>query len=124
MEFKAGDRISCDLTRGKARTYYIYFLIDPRTYSVFYVGKAADPAYRLYQHWIGKADSPGARSYIRDLLQEGVDPILEIAAVCESNKEAEFRERLFIHAALMAKEPLVNQRKLPSKNFPSFFTNR
>ena len=83
--------------------YTLYRLVDPRTDEVRYVGQTTNtPAVRLSSH-ISAARSgrfPSGRtavaSWIRDLLNLGLRPIIEIAWTTPNKKRVGLTERFLI----------------------------
>lgn len=63
------------------KTVFIYALKEPDTGLIRYVGKAADPVFRLNRHLFrAKKNLEGNHKncWIRSLLDRGVEPVLEI----------------------------------------------
>ncbi len=67
-------------------TTFIYGLFDPRNYSLRYIGKSDNPDLRLKQHMNemkhGKKGNRHMASWIRQLLNEGLEPSIEILEEC------------------------------------------
>ncbi len=82
------------LRRGD-RQQQIYALVDPRDHTTRYVGRSDDVQYRLYHHLHGIGDSRQTRRWIKELLQQGLSPILQILETIEatSNPLEKARER-------------------------------
>jgi DNA-binding XRE family transcriptional regulator len=81
--------------RQANRQHQIYSLIDPRDNTTRYVGRSDDVQYRLYQHLQGIGDSRQTKRWIRELLQQGLAPRLEILETIEvaDNQQARVCER-------------------------------
>lgn len=62
-----------------ATTTFIYALVDPRTREIRYIGKSNDPKTRWQHHvWDSKREKCHRSHWIRSLLSQELEPILEI----------------------------------------------
>lgn len=93
---------------------YIYVLVDPTTAQVRYVGQAANPRTRYYNHLKAKEFGDKA-DWIRSLKATGTYPILYILEACDTSlsyqKETEWIDRLRTQ-----NQGLFNMRLPKSKN--------
>lgn len=78
--------------------YYVYILIDPTTMTPFYVGKGKDERaqYHIKQNQKGKnTENPYKDNVIRQILNEGVLPIIEYVFWSTDEMDAyDFEEKL------------------------------
>jgi len=67
-------------------TEYIYFLIDPNTQDVKYVGKSKDPKKRFRQHIkkLDKSETP-KKKWLLSLFEKKQIPVIKIIEKCEGN---------------------------------------
>lgn len=112
---EVGHRISSLQEASGGDSVHIYCLIDPQTHSVRYVGQTADIRARYRAHFrcdttsgVGKA----VKGWVAGLKQCGLAPILEVLCICDAS-ERRLREKQFIAAAILAREPLLNERLVP-----------
>jgi len=75
-------------------TYSVYGLIDPQTDKVFYVGFAADPKRRKYNHL--RDQSSAAFQKCQDILGSGQSVGLRILGEYPTKFEAKWEERELI----------------------------
>ena len=66
------------------KSTFIYALCDPRTFEVRYVGKSDNPYKRYCEHLIDKTSSYKVR-WIKQLLNNGFNPILQILEQCDDS---------------------------------------
>lgn len=78
-----------------AQVYYIYVLIDPRTYQVKYVGQTHDPKYRYSKHICFQAGKSYRASWLNKLRKLKIKPIMIIIEECDESDWAE-RETYWI----------------------------
>lgn len=78
------------------RKSYVYFLLDPRDGTVFYVGVSSNPARRLDQHMAPS----GSASFRRcdEILDAGLWPTFVLVAECADRIDALWIEREMIYA--------------------------
>lgn len=112
---EVGHRISSLQEASGGDSVHVYCLIDPETYRVRYIGQTIDLRTRYRAHFrcdttsgAGKA----VKSWVTDLKQRGLAPILEVLCVCDHSERRQ-REKQFIAAAILAREPLLNERLVP-----------
>lgn len=116
---EVGDRLyTPQEVRGHSMGY-IYCLIDPRDWSVFYVGKSENPCFRYGQHCRGKSGSNPVELYRQELADVGLVPIFEVLAKCRA-EDAAAVEKSFIHAAILSGERLVNSHHHGRKHIKKF----
>ena len=101
--FDAADACSIKLLDRSTGGYYVYFLIDPRSGSVFYVGKGIRD--RLHCHFREHRQVNGIRNAhkhnrIRDIIDAGYMPVAKI-----------FEDGLHEVAALVLESILIRQLK-------------
>lgn len=90
---------------------FIYGLIDPRSESIRYVGKSANPAHRLSVHLDYKNSRTSMKSkWIHDLAMLGMQPSLVILEDVESG-ESDSAEKKWITYYLEQGSDLVNSNK-------------
>lgn len=74
---------------------YIYFLRDPETSEVRYVGQTFSPEVRKKVHLAGKQGSSKNKQWVNDLSAKGKQPIFEIVEKCDPS-EVDEKEILYI----------------------------
>lgn len=81
--------------------YYVYTYTDPRNNEIFYVGKGKK--YRHTEHLrnvknnlLGKSDNKRKSQRIKDILDSGIEPLIEKVKCDLSNYEAHFFEEELI----------------------------
>lgn len=81
--------------------YYVYTYTDPRNNEIFYVGKGKK--YRHTEHLrnvknnlLGKSDNKRKSQRIKDILDSGIEPLIEKVKCDLSNYEAHFLEEELI----------------------------
>lgn len=98
--------------RQAEKQFHIYALIDPRDNMPRYVGMSDDVEFRFYQHSLRIGIGKQERSWIKELEQSGLSPILEILETIEatdnSHATACERERYWINEKLHAGCSLLN----------------
>lgn len=70
----------------KAKTAYIYALIDPRDNQVRYVGRTVNPDSRLYQH-LKKSTGLAKQLWLAELKAIGLTPKFEILEIVPIKRE-------------------------------------
>jgi len=78
--------------------YYVYSLIDPRTNSIFYIGKGKGK--RMFQHFKEKTDvhsNTEKQSIIKEIINEGFEVISETIAENLSENAAFLLEKILIY---------------------------
>ena len=88
--FQIGDRIESRHDASRLGVC-VYHLIDPRDGHVRYVGSTSEPYKRYCSHISeafrvfhgGRFSRSRKDAWLRDLIGSGVDPVLEVVAVCE-----------------------------------------
>lgn len=77
---------------------YIYYLVDPRTKEVKYVGKTKNPGARYKQHMskLDKTMTPKKR-WLLDLFSKGLKPKMTIAMVVDIDGREEEQYHLDKH---------------------------
>jgi hypothetical protein len=90
-------------------TYDVYFLIDPFTSEVFYVGIAEDYTQRYLQHLQMRDDNAQKNARIAAIKDHGSLPIVYRVMSAEGCKNALEHEAMFIELLLLCNQPLTNQ---------------
>lgn len=70
----------------------IYCLVDPRTSEIRYVGKAINPGKRFYAHVLVHRSNTHKSAWIRQMLKDGIRPILEVLEVIENSNDQDWQE--------------------------------
>ena len=98
------------------RNYFVYELIDPRTDTPRYVGITATPNHRWHSH-IDDSDTQNRekRAWIRELMEEGLVPDMQIIERVRTREEALEREGYWIRHYLRQGIPLTNIAGTPSR---------
>ncbi len=83
-------------------TTHVYHLVDPRCRTIRYIGKTASPRSRLRAHIqeAREAQNTDKKRWIADLLAQGLQPVLVIAATCPSESQARIVESRHCHQHL------------------------
>lgn len=90
-------------------TYEVYFLIDPFTSEVFYVGIAEDYTQRYLQHLQMREDNANKNGRITAIRNCGSLPVVYRMAIAHGSKLALEYEAMFIEIFLLCNQPLTNQ---------------
>lgn len=91
------------------RNTFIYYLIDPITDSVMYVGQSYDPAKRFRNHCSSRA-SKKIRDWVLSLRSKNLRPILSVA------EEVEYRKIFFIERQHIQLQKESNPNILNTQN--------
>ncbi len=78
--------------------YYVYGLIDPRTNSIFYIGKGKGK--RMYQHEKEKEElhtNTEKLSYIKEIQKEGLEVVHEVICADLTEEAALLLERMLVY---------------------------
>ena len=77
--------------------YKIYFLIDPRTGEVRYVGKTTKKlTYRLMNGHMQDSSRTHKTNWIKSLKKEGLLPEIKLVKICESEGRCNYAEEFYI----------------------------
>ena len=76
--------------------FWIYYLRDPRTQLIRYVGRSRNPIRRLKAHLNNEDGNKGKRSWILELKKEGLEPELVFVESVFSMGKAKNRESYHI----------------------------
>lgn len=101
------------------RTYYYYYLKDPDTEVVRYIGITLNPKERYHTHIYNSykdvEKNKWKSNWIKSLLKKGVKPVMEIFDTYETDcvDDAYAREEQFINEHFLKGIPLVNVLKVP-----------
>jgi hypothetical protein len=96
---------------------YIYVLIDPITWEVRYVGKTKNPPKRYDHHVSRKCNEryTGPKGdWIRELLDQGVKPIMDILTQCPDDVSHLYEYR---YAKLFSGYDLTNSAEIMKETF-------
>lgn len=79
--------------------HYVYHLTDPRDRKIRYIGKASAPKSRLKAHIKESLANQNTdkKRWIAGLLNQGLQPVLVIAATCANEQEARALESRHCH---------------------------
>jgi hypothetical protein len=90
-------------------TYTVYTLRDPRTEQVHYVGTTSIPLeYRYRGHLYDKKTNTEKATWIAELRQIGLKPIIEVVEDNLSSNDANTREKYWIQFYRAKGMPLTN----------------
>lgn len=77
--------------------YKIYFLIDPRTGDIRYVGKTTKKlTYRLMNGHMQDSSRTYKTNWIKSLKKEGLLPEIKLVKICESEDKCNYAEKFYI----------------------------
>ncbi len=88
--------------------YSVYTLVDPRDYSIHYVGISVNPEERHRYHITQLYGNYDKVLWVKALQQYNLLPILKIIEACEERNTALQRESYWIEFYLGMGEPLAN----------------
>jgi predicted GIY-YIG superfamily endonuclease len=88
--------------------FSIYTLTDPRDLSVRYVGATSDIQQRLSGHLAERYVNPRKVAWIKELIQLGLAPQMEIVEEVADKAIAIVREKYWIDFFSSEEEPLLN----------------
>ena len=95
----------------KGKVYSIYALVDPRDFSVHYVGQTTDVYRRFEQHLACHDGNAAKDAWIRELESEQIIPVMKTLEQVSDLKTAKQREAHWIHQYRHIRMPLANQVK-------------
>lgn len=102
----------------EGKPYTIYALIDPRDYTVRYIGITDDVYQRFKEHLRCDGYNPGKDAWIEELKQANVMLIMKTLEVVETVDQARERETHWIHYHRFLGIPLFNL-VIPTIRIPS-----
>lgn len=77
--------------------YKIYFLIDPRTGDIRYVGKTTKKlTYRLMNGHMQDSSRTHKTNWIKSLKKEGLLPEIKLVKICENEDKCNYAEKFYI----------------------------
>lgn len=77
--------------------YKIYFLIDPRTWEIRYVGKTTKKlTYRLMNGHMQDSSRTYKTNWIKSLKKGGLLPKIKLVKICESEDKCNYAEKFYI----------------------------
>lgn len=78
------------LSQDYGASYYVYFLIDPRDDTIFYVGKGkgARATHHVREHNQGKFSNTDKHEIISEILENGQEPLIHVFKNNLSNSQA------------------------------------
>lgn len=77
--------------------YKIYYLIDPRTNEIRYVGKTTKSlTYRLINGHMQDTSKTHKTNWIKSLKKEGLMPIIELVETCDNEEKCNYLEKYHI----------------------------
>lgn len=77
--------------------YKIYFLIDPRTGDIRYVGKTTKKlTYRLMNGHMQDSSRTHKTNWIKSLKKDGLLPEIKLVKICESEDKCNYAEKFYI----------------------------
>jgi GIY-YIG catalytic domain len=83
---------------GAYKATYIYYLSDPRTSQVRYVGKSRDPLTRLNHHVASRVNySNPFQRWMAELISNGLQPQLTVLEKIPENREEDFEAKWILH---------------------------
>lgn len=96
---QAAIRAGYTMQNLEAGRYYVYFLINPVTDKIFYVGKGIRNRMYLHEKQVrrGVVDNPSKCKEIQKIISNGFSVRTECFAVCSNEKEAYEVESLLIN---------------------------
>jgi hypothetical protein len=103
------------------RTYYYYYLKDPETGVIRYIGITLNPKERYHAHVYSShtnvEKNTWKANWVKSLLKRGLKPVMEIFETYETDsvEDAYEREEEFINEHFLKGIPLVNVLKVPYK---------
>lgn len=99
------------------KKYYVYYLIDPISKDVKYVGASSNPRSRYKQH-ITKLDKGKTekRAWIEGLISKGLRPEIEIVETADNSVDAREMEQNHV---TMNQDTILNIHN-PAKGMKSF----
>ena len=95
---------------------FIYILRNPITNEIKYVGQTKDINRRLRDHIKTSQNKESTHyktyksTWIRSLIKQNVDPVLEVIETCESLEQSNIRERYWIDKLSQDGEKLTNSQ--------------
>jgi len=92
---------------------YLYFLIDPETKYVRYVGITWCVPARLQLHYSDR-HAPEKHEWLHSLWLRGLQPIVNVTDMGR-DEELRPREKAWIHRLLAAGHPLLNRQCVPGR---------
>lgn len=101
------------------RTYYYYYLKDPETEVIRYIGITLNPKERYHAHIYNShtniEKNTWKSNWVNSLLKRGLKPVMEIFDSYETDsvEDAYEREEEFINEHFLKGTPLVNVLKVP-----------
>lgn len=93
--------------------HFVYKLVDPRN-NVTYIGITSDPNQRYNEHLEGREGKGKKYEWISRLLEEGIQPKMQILEIVDDLKQARRQERYWIQNYLDQGIALVNTRLVDS----------
>jgi len=94
------------MTNLNTKTKWLYYLVDPITKKVMYVGISRDPIKRLEGHKVQK-DNKTKYNWIKKLKKEGLSPELRFVVEAEDSKAKALESQ---HIRKFGIENLLNKR--------------
>ena len=88
--------------------YFVYELIDPRTSEVRYIGITVHPTTRLHQHIQDHKTAGFKRTWLQELRNAAVKPVMRILEKVTTREAAKERERHWIRKYIAQGYNLVN----------------
>lgn len=97
---------------------YVDELVDPRTGITGYVGITNQPEQRKLVHFSGKYGNEYLKRWVKSILAEDLEPIMNYLAIVDSRKEVKELERYWIGYYLDQGIQLMNVQFFPGKGRP------
>lgn len=93
--------------------YCVYALIDPRDYTVGYIGTSHLPALRMAAHLGMRDKNPAKNEWIGSVMAAGIEPRMLLLEVVPGADDANLarHEQAWMQHALEAEMPLTNQER-------------
>ncbi len=91
--------------------HYVYKLVDPRDSEVRYIGMTHDPHMRYLHHIQGKEGTQLKRDWIRELIEAGLKPRMDIIESHEDREVIQQREKHWILTYQRCRAKLLNAQR-------------
>jgi len=95
-DYKTDVELKSYIEANKHTPYYVYFLIDPTTYQIKYIGKGS--GHRALSHWVyDQHKNPKKQSWLNKLDKRGLKPLYAIWEFYNDEQQAYQQENNLIY---------------------------